>query len=82
VRERGRIVERWVPKWSGARIDLWDCEVYQIAAAYMADVHLLPSTDELDLFRAEEAARRERAKKQRAGTPGKGHAWTPRKFTV
>ena len=82
VRDRGRIVERWVPKASGARLDMWDCEVYQIAAAYMANVHLLPSAAELDLYRQEERAKQQRAKTQRAGSSGKGTAWTPTKFTV
>jgi hypothetical protein len=38
---RGR-VEEWVPLSDGVRVDFRDCEVYQLAAAYMARVHLLP----------------------------------------
>ena len=39
--------EMWVPKVSGARHDYRDCEAYQVAAAYMAYIHLLPAEDEL-----------------------------------
>lgn len=38
---RGR-VEEWVPQSDGVRVDYRDCEVYQVAGAYMARVHLLP----------------------------------------
>ena len=37
-----RPVERWIPKTSGARVDLRDCEVYQFALAEIARVDLLP----------------------------------------
>lgn len=39
---RGRI-EEWVPLSDGVRTDYRDCEVYQVAAAEMARVRLLPA---------------------------------------
>ncbi|MCC6909994.1 MAG: phage terminase large subunit family protein [Phycisphaerales bacterium] len=42
VREGNTMKERWVPIRAGAHIDLRDCEVYQIFAAYLHRVHLLP----------------------------------------
>jgi phage terminase large subunit GpA-like protein len=47
VRKGAQLAEEWVPASPGARIDLFDCEIYQIALAYMAQVHLLPSADSL-----------------------------------
>jgi len=42
-RDKGQMVERWVPVTDGASVDYRDCEVYQVAAAYMRGVHLLTS---------------------------------------
>jgi phage terminase large subunit GpA-like protein len=40
-------VEVWKPIHAGSRHDYRDCEAYQIAAAYMANIHLLPEQDEV-----------------------------------
>lgn len=48
VREGSNLAEKWAPFQQGARHDLRDCEGYQVAAAYMANVHLLP---DLETFR-------------------------------
>lgn len=42
-REGSEMVERWAPIADGARHDYRDCEGYQIHAAYLRGVHLLPS---------------------------------------
>lgn len=47
----GPAEERWEPSETGAANHYWDCEVYQIAAAYMANVHLLPSAEDLAEYR-------------------------------
>ncbi len=39
----GKLVERWCPVKDGARHDYRDCEGYQIVAAYLTGVHLIPS---------------------------------------
>lgn len=57
--------EEWVPVQSGARIDYRDCEVYQVAAAYMANVHLLPSAEDLAAQRARQQSRKRRNDKRR-----------------
>lgn len=36
--KRGRITEKWVPKYSGIANHWWDCEVYALAAAEMLGV--------------------------------------------
>lgn len=36
--ERGKNIETWVKKTSGARVEAWDCETLQCAAAYMANL--------------------------------------------
>lgn len=45
VRKGMKTVEEWRPVASGARHDYRDCEAYQIAAAYMARIHLLSDED-------------------------------------
>ena len=44
VRKGSQVAQEWHPVTAGARHDYRDCEVYQIAAAYMALVHLLEAT--------------------------------------
>lgn len=45
---RGRTQEaRWVPVTAGAANHLWDCEVYQQAAAQIAHVEILPAAEQL-----------------------------------
>lgn len=46
VEEGGTLVERWATVTENARHDLRDCEVYQVAAAYLKRVHLLPSIEQ------------------------------------
>ena len=41
IRSRAGLEERWVPIASGARIDLRDCEVYNVAGAYMLNCQTL-----------------------------------------
>ena len=41
TRRGAALTEEWAPVGAGARVDLWDCEVYQIAAAYMIGVEAL-----------------------------------------
>jgi hypothetical protein len=47
--------EIWTPRSTGARHDYRDCEAYQVVAAYMANVHLLPEQDEVIRWRQEQA---------------------------
>lgn len=48
---RGPSMEVWEPSETGAPNHYWDCEVYQVAAAYMAHVDLLPSAEEMEEYR-------------------------------
>ena len=50
--------EIWTPRTMHARHDYRDCEAYQIAAAYLCQVHLLPDQESLDAWRE---ARRQQA---------------------
>ena len=62
VNERGQMVERWIPHPPGARHDYRDLEVYQVAAAYMAGVHVLPDHQTfMQMKEAELAEARQRA---------------------
>ena len=50
VKRGAHIVEEWHPLTDGARIDYWDCEVYQVAAAYLLHLHnLIEATPEEDV---------------------------------
>ncbi len=46
------VSEEWKPIGSGARHDFHDCETYQFAGAYMAQIHALPGSDEFLRMRA------------------------------
>ncbi len=59
IATKAGLEERWMPVESGAANHYWDCEVYQIAAAYMARVHLLPPRDEVDRMLRERARQQE-----------------------
>jgi phage terminase large subunit GpA-like protein len=61
IRQGHRITYEWIIKPSGARHDYWDCEVYQLAAAYLAQIHLLPSDDAMEKFRQQQAAEARKA---------------------
>lgn len=65
-RVRGHMVQLWEAKSSGARVDLRHCEGYQVAAAELAGVHLLPDLETFRQMRdAQQAAviQRETAKR-------------------
>ena len=47
--------EVWRPVSEGAVIDFFDCEVYQVAAAYMMQVHTLPARQVIENMRQEVA---------------------------
>lgn len=47
VRSRGRPIERWIPKSTGARHDYRDTEKYQFAMAQIAGFAALPSPEQL-----------------------------------
>ncbi len=93
--EHGKPERVWRPVSDGATIDLWDCEVYQVVAAYMMEIDKLPSRAAIEAQRqqyrdamAAEAQRdreREREKKLREESetrPREDDAWTPKKFTL
>ncbi|HUX15083.1 MAG TPA: terminase gpA endonuclease subunit, partial [Phycisphaerae bacterium] len=48
--------EVWRPKSAGTRHDYRDCEAYQIIAAYLSNVHLLPSAEEVTAWKQQQAA--------------------------
>jgi phage terminase large subunit GpA-like protein len=80
MQDGGELVERWVPVESGAADHYWDCEVYQVAAAYMARVHLLPSAEELAEFQqvaADDERERRRVRGRRQDVEG-GPGWEVR----
>lgn len=65
---RGPAMEVWEPIEPGAPVHYWDCEAYQVAAAYLARVHLLPPLEELLAYREaerEDHRRQERASRRR-----------------
>jgi phage terminase large subunit GpA-like protein len=47
--------EIWTPRATAARHDYRDCESYQVVLARLADVHLLPSFDEVATWRKRSA---------------------------
>ncbi len=47
--------EIWTPARTGVRHDYRDCEAYQVAAAYMANVHLLPGSDQVMAWKRQAA---------------------------
>jgi phage terminase large subunit GpA-like protein len=74
VRRGAATGEEWVPISAGARIDYRDCEGYQVAAAYMARVHLLPPAAELTKAR-ERAAQPPPPPKPAKNWVGKHGGW-------
>ena len=79
VAGRRQVVGEWKPLHAGTRHDYRDCEVYQVAAAYMAHVHLLPDQAEFEKFR-DEQLRLAAPTPEGRGRPrrtGKDDAWTP-----
>ncbi len=81
IRVRGLPKLDWVPTYSGARIDYWDCERYLLAAADMLLIHLLPPLPEFLALRqeAEQARHATTAASRRANAPSRA-AWQPRDF--
>ena len=70
----GKMERRWVPVEAGAKIDLADCEAYSIAAAYMAQIHLLPPEEEL--LKIQAARQQERSERANANKKRKqGAGW-------
>lgn len=67
--------EVWRPKATAARHDYRDCEAYQIVAAYLANVHLLPSFDEVIVWKQQEMS--PPANRTRDDAGGTGDAWIP-----
>ncbi len=71
ARRSGRtLIDEWVPVSSGARIDYRDCEVYQVAGAYWLNVHLLPSTEEIQRMKEEQSQAVQTAPRNRKGVGG------------
>jgi phage terminase large subunit GpA-like protein len=66
-RKGAGMVEIWKPLHSGARVDYRHCEAYQIAAAYMEYLHVLPPEAELIISKQRDAAQRQ-TKKQNTET--------------
>ena len=62
----GELVELWRPISAGARVDLRDCEGYQIAAAYMRQIHLLPSPEDFEAMRQAAVASQNKSHSQRS----------------
>lgn len=61
----GGLAERWHPVSPGARVDYRHCEGYQVAAAYMQGVHLLPDLDSWRKLRDEDRLEMLRAAERR-----------------
>ena len=75
LQEGSQLVERWVPVSAGAADHYWDCEVYQVAAAYMARVHMLPSREELAQFEAAAAEEHKRSRRAAEQHRQEGGGW-------
>lgn len=79
MQEGSQLIERWIPIESGAADHYWDCENYQVAAAYMAQVHLLPSEKEMEEYRGAEAEERKRqVEDTKKARKERGDAWEPK----
>lgn len=76
VRTAGKLSEVWTPVRHGARVDLWDCEVYQIALAYLSNVHLLPPQEEIERIRAAQKEAQQPRRRDRRDP------WEPTGFDV
>jgi phage terminase large subunit GpA-like protein len=88
--------EVWRPVSEGAVIDFFDCEVYQVAAAYMMQVHTLPARAVIDARRqeiqnaavleAQQTRDREAARKleeeSETGRRRPDDGWTPTPFQL
>ncbi len=73
---RGRLVERWMPVEEAAQDHYWDCENYQVAAAYMTNVDLLPTEREMNEHRKQaEQERQEREGAARRRRKQRGSGW-------
>ena len=68
--------EVWRPKATGARHDYRDCEAYQVVAAYLANVHLLPSFDEVVAWKQQE--RSQAAGGREAPAAAADDPWVPK----
>jgi len=86
VSRRGSLIEEiWVPKGAGARIDLFDCEVYQVAGAYMLNVHVLPQVPPPGPPDSDGAAPAQAPPAPRPTSPrprGKRDAWKPTRYRI
>lgn len=70
--------EIWTPRGSGIRHDYRDCEAYQIVAAYLANVHLLPADEQQVLeWKRQQAAPPPTEKRERNYSGSDGWASTP-----
>jgi hypothetical protein len=79
VREGSQLVEKWKPVHDGSRYDYRHCEAYQVVAAYMANVHLLPPADELEKLRQQQLDEaRQIATPGAKDTDRRREAWEPR----
>ena len=79
IRKPGGHAWHWQPKTAGMRHDYWDCEVYQVAAAYMARIHLLPGLDD---FLAARRADTEAARAAAKAPKPRRDPWKPTPFKV
>ncbi|HUS47820.1 MAG TPA: terminase gpA endonuclease subunit [Phycisphaerae bacterium] len=67
--------ELWKPRRPGTRCDYRDCEAYQIAGCYLANVHLLPAEQEVIAWKQQLA---QPAPKPQPEPREAADAWTPR----
>lgn len=76
---RGVPTELWTKVHSGARWDLRDCEVYAMVGAYLANVQMFASDEEVIRMRADVAAQRVQARRERKRKKeSRDDAWTVR----
>jgi hypothetical protein len=77
--------EVWRPVSEGAVIDFFDCEVYQVAAAYMMQVHTLPARAVIDARRQQTRDREAARKLEEESETGRRRpddGWTPTPFQL
>jgi len=79
VRERGGYAEKWIPVQSGVRHDYHDCETYQVLAAWVMRLDMLPTVEEMHKQRAAAAAAAKETEKRKRQTP-RSTAWTPKRL--
>jgi len=75
VQAKSGLLEKWVPIEVGAPEHFRDCEVYQVASAYMAMIHQLPTMDAFLRHQDNEAKEHRRREERRRKNKEEKDPW-------